>query len=405
MSVSRLLLIISGSIAAYKSLELIRLWKQGGGVIRCVLTSGAEQFVAPLAVAALSQEPVYQELFSLKNESEMGHIRLSREADLIVVAPASADLIAKTAVGRCDDLATAVLLASDKKVMMAPAMNPRMWAHPATQDNLATLRARGIYVVEPGCGEMACQEDGLGRMPEPMAIIGEIDRLLYPAGCGQSLGILRGKRALVTAGPTREPIDSLRYITNRSSARQGYAIARALAEAGALTTLVSGPSIEAVPNGVELVRIETAGQLLEACLRVLPVEVAICTAAVVDWQVVAPVKGKLKRRAGKPPQLELRDSPDTLSELARAGRLRPQILVGFAAESDDIIANARAKQASKGCDWMVANNIRALGERENAVHLLRGDHLESWPQLDKDTVADRLVAALAEHLVSSAAGT
>jgi len=393
----RILLIIAGGIAAYKSLELIRRLGDRGVRVRCILTAGGARFVTPLAVASLSGERVYGDLFSLTDEAEMGHIRLSREADLVVVAPATADLIAKMAHGLADDLASTTLLATDKPVLIAPAMNPQMWAHAATRRNVAILSGDGIGMVGPNPGDMACGEVGLGRMAEPDEILAAIEATLQPAERP-----LQGVRALVTSGPTHEAIDPVRFIANRSSGKQGHAIAAALATAGADVTLVSGPVHEPDPPGVRIVRVETALQMLEACRAAGSVDVAVCAAAVADWRVARPSSHKVKRQ-GEPPALALRENPDILKTLSLAGPSRPRLVIGFAAETDDVVANARRKLASKGCDWIVANDVsteRAVfGGVSNEVQLIRSDaEPEVWPRLAKTEVAARLVARIAAHL-------
>jgi phosphopantothenoylcysteine decarboxylase / phosphopantothenate---cysteine ligase len=398
----RILLIIAGGIAAYKSLELIRRLGDRGVRVRCILTAGGARFVTPLAVASLSGERVFGDLFSLTDEAEMGHIRLSREADLVVVAPATADLITKMAHGLADDLASTTLLATDKPVLIAPAMNPQMWAHAATRRNVATLAGDGIRMVGPNPGDMACGEIGLGRMAEPDEILAAIEALLEPAAQP-----LQGIRALVTSGPTHEAIDPVRFIANRSSGKQGHAIAAALAAAGADVTLVSGPVNEPDPRGVRIVRVESALQMLEACRAAGTVEVAVCAAAVADWRVAEPSTHKVKRQAG-PPTLPLRENPDILRTLSLAGPTRPRLVIGFAAETDDVLANAQRKLASKGCDWIVVNDVSTeqgvFGGVNNTVQLIRSDaEPEAWPRLAKTEVASRLVARIAAHLQGTAA--
>ena len=397
----RILLVIAGGIAAYKSLDLIRRLRERDVHVRCVLTRGGAQFVTPLSVAALSEEKVYLDLFSLTDESEMGHIRLSREADLVVVAPATADLMAKMATGMADDLASTALLATDKSVLIAPAMNTMMWAHAATQANVATLVARGVRTVGPGAGALACGEVGSGRMAEPLEIIAAIEAFFAAAEDRP----LAGRRALVTSGPTREPIDPVRYIANRSSGKQGHAIAAALARLGAETVLVSGPSAEPDPAGVSVVRVVTARDMLAACQKALPADVAVCAAAVVDWRVAEVAPGKIKKN-GKPPALVLVENPDILATIAGAGNQRPRLVVGFAAETDDVVAHARAKRTRKGCDWIVANDVSAatgtFGGSHNTVHLVTADTVEDWPRMTKEAVADRLARRVAEALAATA---
>ncbi len=394
----RVLLVISGGIAAYKSLELIRRVRERGGDVRCILTSGGAEFVTPLSVAALSENKVYGDLFSLTDEAEMGHIRLSREADLLVVAPASADLMAKMATGRADDLASTALLATDKRVLIAPAMNVRMWEHPATQANLATLRAQGVLTVGPNAGDMACGEYGPGRMAEPAEILAAIDSF-FAAGAR-----LSGRRALVTSGPTYEAIDPVRYLANRSSGRQGHAIALALSRLGAETTLVTGPTRLADPAGVDVVHIESAEEMLAACRTALPADVAVCAAAVADWRVAKTSGQKLKKN-GTAPKLALTTNPDILANLAAAGNSRPRLVVGFAAETENLIAHATAKLTSKGCDWIVANDVSpgtgTFGGEENSVHVIDAAGVDSWPRLSKDDVAARLAARIADHLAGA----
>lgn len=393
----RVLLIIGGGIAAYKSLELIRRLKDRGASVRAILTDAAKQFVTPLSVASLTGETVHHELFDLTQEAEIGHIALSRAADLVVVAPATADLIAKMTAGLANDLASTALLATDKKVLIAPAMNVRMWLHPATQRNLATLKADGVSTVGPNEGDMACGEFGLGRMAEPEEILLAIERFLTPEAR------LSGFKALVTAGPTHEPIDPVRYIANRSSGKQGYAIAKALADAGAKTVLVSGPVAIDAPLGVRLVRVETAQQMLAACEAELPAEIAVCAAAVADWRPAAARNAKLKK-ADAGLNLALAENPDILAGLSRHAK-RPSLVVGFAAETSDVLANARGKLTAKGCDWIVANDVsgNVMGGDLNQVHLVTKNGIEDWPRLPKDEVARRLANSIAAHFGKSAA--
>ena len=393
----RVLLIIAGGVAAYKSLELIRRLGDRGVRVRCILTAAGARLITPLAVASLSGERVFSDLFSLTDEAEIGHIRLSREADLVVVAPATADLIAKMAHGLADDLASTTLLATDKPVLIAPAMNPQMWAHAATQRNVATLAGDGVRMVGPNPGDMACGETGLGRMAEPEEIIAAIEAMLQPAERP-----LAGIRALVTSGPTHEAIDPVRFIGNRSSGKQGHAIAAALAVAGADVTLVSGPVHEPDPPGVRVVRVESALQMLEACQAARPTDVVVCAAAVADWRVAEPSSRKVKRQVG-PPTLALRENPDILKTLSVPGPTRPRLVIGFAAETDDVLGNARRKLATKGCDWIVANDVSAeqevFGGVNNTVQLIRSDaDPERWPKLAKSEVAARLVARIVTHL-------
>ncbi len=388
----RILLIVTGGIAAYKVLELARRLKEQGAAVRAVLTASGANFVTPLSLAAITGEKVFEALFSLTDEAEMGHIRLSREADLLVVAPASADFLAKMASGRADDLASTVMLATDKPVLVAPAMNVRMWQHPATQSNLELLRRRGIAFIGPDDGDMACGEFGPGRMAEPEAIRDAISGLL-------GSGPLKGLRALVTSGPTHEPIDPVRYIANRSSGKQGHAIAGALSALGAETTLVSGPTGLPDPPGIAVVRVETARQMLTACEAALPADIAVCAAAVSDWRVAREADQKLKKSAAGPPSLGFAENPDILASLAGRSNDRPRLVVGFAAETEKVLESARAKREKKGCDWILANDVSAatgtFGGDSNEVHLIRNGAVESWPRLSKAEVAARLATAIA----------
>ena len=393
----RVLLIVSGGIAAYKALELIRLLRGRGCGVSCVLTEAGAQFVTPLSLQALSESKVYTDLFSLTDESEMGHIQLSRSADLVVVAPASADILAKMAAGLAGDLASTLLLATDKPVLVAPAMNVRMWLHAATQANMTLLTARGIHVVGPDEGAMACNEFGPGRLAEPPAILAAIEALLMPSR------LLAGRHALVTSGPTHEPIDPVRYIANRSSGRQGHAIAAALAELGARVTLVSGPVSVSDPAGVATRHVESAQQMLDACQSALPADVAIFAAAVADWRVAGAAAGKIKKVPGAgPPALALVANPDILATIAQRGPRRPRLVIGFAAETDDLMANAQAKRERKNADWIVANDVSPatgiMGGEENAVHLITAEGVEDWPRLPKQDVARRLAARIATAL-------
>ena len=397
----RILLVVAGGIAAYKCLELIRRLRERGAAVRCILTAAAREFVTPLSLSALTEDKVYSELFSLTDESEMGHIRLSREADLVVVAPATADLLARMAAGIADDLATTALLATDKPVLAAPAMNVRMWQHPATQANLRTLRARGLATVGPNEGDMACGEWGFGRMAEPEEIVDAIEAQFARRGR------LEGRRALVTSGPTREPIDPVRYISNRSSGRQGHAIAETLAQFGAITTLVAGPTALADPPAVTVVAIETAVEMLAACEQALPVDVAVCVAAVGDWRVAQPSRQKLKKVAGAPPpSFQFSENPDILAALSRSPARRPRLVIGFAAETTRVVENAMAKRERKGCDWIVANDVspgsEAFGGENNTVHLISADGVEDWPPMSKRAVAERLVTRIADELAGTA---
>jgi phosphopantothenoylcysteine decarboxylase/phosphopantothenate--cysteine ligase len=396
----RILLIIAGGIAAYKSLELIRRLRERGAGVRVVMTEAARQFVTPLSVASLSEDKVYGELWSLTDESEMGHIRLSREADLLVVAPATADLIARMSAGLADDLAATTLLASDKPVLIAPAMNAMMWEHPATQANLATLRARGVLQVGPGAGELACGEIGHGRMAEPAEILAAITRILAPDRR------LAGRRALVTSGPTREPIDPVRYLSNHSSGKQGHAIAAALAALGADTVLVSGPTQEPTPSGVRLVAVESAREMLAASEAALPVDVAVMAAAVSDWRVETEAGQKLKKDGTGPPVLRLVENPDILASIAARHNDRPSLVIGFAAETENVVANAIEKRRRKGCDWILANDVSpgsgTFGGDSNTIHLVDGATVEDWPVLTKAEVAARLAERIALRIGASA---
>ena len=397
MADKRVLLIVGGGIAAYKALELIRLLRRADVAVRPILTRAGAQFVTPLSLAALAEDKVHGDLFSLTDEAEMGHIELSRSADLVVVAPATADLMAKAAGGVADDLATTTLLATDKPVLMAPAMNVRMWEHPATRRNLATLRADGVCIVGPDEGAMACGEFGPGRLAEPQAIF---EAILAALGAGAARP-LAGKRVLVTAGPTAEPIDPVRVLTNRSSGKQGYAIAEALARLGADVTLVSGPTALPAPRGVRRVVVETAREMLAASLEVLPADAAVCVAAVADWRADEAFGVKLKKGKDGPPTIRLVENPDILATLAAAGPKRPKLVVGFAAETSDLETHARAKLTRKGCDWIVANNVAddgVMGGDENEVLLVYPQGLDAWPRLSKAEVASRLAARIAEDL-------
>ncbi|MDR3511576.1 MAG: bifunctional phosphopantothenoylcysteine decarboxylase/phosphopantothenate--cysteine ligase CoaBC [Caulobacteraceae bacterium] len=402
MNDKRVLLIVGGGIAAYKALELVRLLRKAGIGVRPVMTAAAAHFVTPLSLSALAEDKVYDDLFSLTDEAEMGHIELSRSADLLVVAPATADLMAKAAGGLAGDLASTVLLATDKPVLMAPAMNVRMWAHPATRRNLATLMADGVQIVGPGEGPMACGEFGPGRMAEPAeifeAIVAALEGGALEGGAGSPLA---GRRALVTAGPTEEPLDPVRMLTNRSSGKQGYAIAAALARLGAEVTLVSGPTALAAPAGVRRVEVRTAVEMLNAATAALPADVAVCVAAVADWRPDAVFGVKLKKGKEGPPTLRLVENPDILASLSRSGPQRPRLVIGFAAETNDVEAHARAKLARKGCDWIVANDVSeagVMGGDDNAVMVIDGKGAERWPRGPKAAVAGRLARRIAEAL-------
>lgn len=407
MNGKHILLIVGGGIAAYKACELVRLLKKDGMSVRCVLTGAGQKFVTPMTLAALSEDKVYTDLFDLKNEAEMGHIQLSRQADLVVVSPATADLMAKMAQGIADDLATTLLLATDKAVLAVPAMNVRMWQHPATRRNVATLRHDGVTVLEPNEGPMACGEFGPGRLPEPEAILAAIRRALarpaadllaeQPDFAGEEMPRLEGRHVIVTAGPTHEPIDPVRVIANRSSGKQGFAIAGALAEAGARVTLVSGPVNLATPAGVTRIDVETAREMQAAVEVALPADAAILVAAVADWRVdEAPEK--LKKDKG-PPALNWHKNPDILAELGKSPK-RPKLLVGFAAETQSAIEHGTAKRERKGCDWIVANDVSIdkMGGEENRVHLITDKGTESWERMTKHDVARKLAEKIADAL-------
>ena len=402
----RVLLIIGGGIAAYKSLELIRLLRRRGIAVTPLLTEAGKRFVTPMSIAALAGEKVHDDLFSLTDEVEMGHIELSRASDLIVVAPATADLMARAAAGMASDLATTVLLATDKPVLMAPAMNVRMWEHPATRRNLARLKADGVRFVGPEEGDMACGEYGMGRMAEPQALFEAILDMLSPAGTASGGGAvtalpegpLSGAKVLITAGPTHEPLDAVRYIANRSSGRQGYALAEAARDLGARVVLVSGPVNLPVPEGIEVMPVETAREMLRAVRDELPADIAVFAAAVADWRVENAAAGKMKKERGAP-QLKLVPNPDILATVAGMEKDRPAIVAGFAAETDDVIGNARRKLQAKGADIIVANDVSpqrgVFGGTENTVHLVTAEGVDSWPRMDKRQVAERLMQRLA----------
>jgi phosphopantothenoylcysteine decarboxylase/phosphopantothenate--cysteine ligase len=396
---SHILLIIGGGIAAYKSLELIRQLSKAGHEVTPVMTESAGQFVTPLSVSALAGKKVHEALFDLTSEAEMGHIQLSRVADLVVVAPATADMMAKMAQGRASDLASTLLLATDTPVLIAPAMNVRMWDHPATRRNLATLKADSIAVVGPDEGEMACGEYGPGRMSEPAAILAAIEAALVPAD-----RLLSGRHVLVTSGPTHEPIDPVRYIANRSSGAQGAAIATALLRLGARVTFVTGPASVPPPEGAEIVAVETAAEMLAAVEAALPADAAIFAAAVADWRVTQASGRKIKKQAGALPGLSLAENPDILARVAGMAVGRPDLVVGFAAETDDVVAHATAKRARKGCDWIVANDVSPgtgiMGGTENAVTLITEEGAENWPRMAKRAVAERLAGRVAEVLAA-----
>jgi len=419
MTSPRILLIVSGGIAAYKALELVRLLKHKGMAVRAVLTESAKEFITPLSFGVLTEDHVYGDMFDLKEEREIGHIQLSREADLIVVAPATANILAKMAAGIADDLATTVLLATDKPVLVAPAMNVRMWHHKATQRNIAMLRADGIQMMEPGVGAMACNEWGKGRLPEPAEIAAEVERLLAEGADAHPLltdttrtiiapdlsgPTLFGRHVLVTAGPTHEPIDPVRYIANRSSGQQGFAIAAAAAQAGARVTLVAGPVSLPTPRGVDRVDVETAREMLAAVEAALPADVAIMVAAVADWRAADEAPQKLKKDGtGAPAPLALAENPDILATVARSAQ-RPGLVIGFAAETEKVVENATAKRSRKGVDWIVANDvsgpkeISVMGGARNAVHLVTATGVEDWPDMPKSAVAARLIQRIADEL-------
>lgn len=411
----RILLIIGGGIAAYKSIELVRLLKKAGIEVRCVLTRGGEQFVTPLTLAALSENPVHTNIFDLKDEVEMGHIQLSRQADLVVVCPATADLLAKMAAGIADDLATTLLLATDKRVLAVPAMNVRMWLHPATVRNVATLRSDGVTVMEPDEGEMACGEYGPGRLPEPEAVAAQIRTMLEtpPTLNGQpdfaptSHRPLHGQRILVTAGPTHEAIDPVRYIANRSSGKQGFAIAAAAAQAGAEVTLIAGPVNLPTPAGVVRIDVESAREMAAEVERALPADAAIMVAAVADWRAADASATKIKKDGtGAVPPLHLTENPDILATLGKHAQ-RPRLLIGFAAETNDVLAHAQAKLAKKGCDWIVANDVTAdaMGGEVNRVHIVSAVGVDSWERMAKDKVAAKLIERIADVLAPDAPNT
>ena len=392
----RILLIIGGGIAAYKCLELIRRYREAGASVTPVMTQAAAEFVTPLSVSALAGQKVYRDLFDLTDEAEMGHIQLSRAADLVVVAPATADLMAKMAGGLAGDLASTLLMATDKRVLIAPAMNVRMWQHPATRRNRATLDADGVLVVGPNDGEMACGEYGPGRMAEPAEI-------LAASAAALGAGPLAGRHVLVTSGPTHEPIDPVRYIANRSSGAQGTAIARALAGQGATVTFVTGPATVPPPAGVRVVAVETAREMLAAVEAALPADAAIFAAAVADWRVASASSHKMKKDGtGTPPRLDFAENPDILATVSRMAEGRPRLVIGFAAETDDVIAHATAKRARKGCDWILANDVSPatgiMGGSRNEVTLISAAGAEAWPEMSKDEVANRLAGKIAEAL-------
>ena len=391
----RILLIIGGGIAAFKSLDLIRRLRKRGAFVTPVLTKPGAEFVTPLSVSALAGEKIYSDLFDLTSEAEMGHIELSRSADLIVVAPGTADLMAKMAGGLANDLASTLLLATDKRVLVAPSMNVRMWEHPATQRNLATLKSDGVLFVGPNEGDMACGEYGYGRLAEPLEIVDAIDAAL-------SGGPLKGKHILVTSGPTHEPIDPVRYIANRSSGAQGTAIAKALAALGADVTFVTGPADVPPPNGVRVIKVQTAAEMLTAVMEAPASDAAVFAAAVADWRVENAGPSKIKKDGNGLPTLEFAENPDILATVSKLKKGRPGLVIGFAAETDDVIANATAKRLRKGCDWIVANDVSPatgiMGGTENDVTLITADGSEDWPRMGKDAVAQRLAQKLVEAI-------
>jgi phosphopantothenoylcysteine decarboxylase/phosphopantothenate--cysteine ligase len=397
----RVLLIIGGGIAAYKCLDLIRRLKERGASVACVMTPAAGQFVTPLSVSSLTGEKVYQNLFDLTDEADMGHIQLSRDADLVVVAPATQDLMAKLANGYANDLGSTALQATDKKILLVPAMNVRMWLSPAHQRNLQLLQADGHLFVGPNEGDMACGEYGLGRMAEPLEIVGAIESFF---GSGASLP-LKGRRALITSGPTHEPVDPVRYIANRSSGKQGYAIASACAALGAETVLVSGPTHLPDPLGVTTVRVETANEMLAACESSLPADVAICAAAVADWRVAAHANQKIKKGDHSVPSIELIENPDILATLSQHAS-RPELMIGFAAETEMVTEHARTKRVRKGCDWILANDVSPstgiMGGDDNQIHFISEAGVEDWPSMSKRDVGTKLAGRIAAHFEESA---
>ena len=415
MKSKRILLIIGGGIAAFKCLDLIRRLKEHGASVRVLLTKSGAEFVTPLSVTVLSGEAVHQDLFDPLGEAEIGHIELSRQADLIVVAPATANIMARMANGIADDLASTVLLATDKPVLIAPAMNVRMWEHAATKRNKKRLRKDGIKMVGPNEGDMACGEFGEGRMAEVPEIIEAIQQSLGEVSddnltsepaielTNPQTGPLRGRSVLVTAGPTREPIDPVRYISNHSSGKQGYAIARKARDLGAKVTLVTGPTALDRPDNIKVIEVETAREMDRACRKALPVDIAICTAAVADWRVKGRAGSKIKKARGKPvPTFELTENPDILKAISNHKSKRPGLVIGFAAETNAVLEHAKAKLKRKGCDWIVANDVSeeggVMGAETNTIHLLSGDKVDSWPELSKTEVAERLLRRAAAAL-------
>ena len=401
LSGKRILLIVTGGIAAYKTPDLVRRLKERGASVRCVLTAGGAEFVSPLALGAVSGDKVYRDLFDLTDEQEMGHIQLSRDADVLLVAPATADVLAKMAAGLASDLATTALLATDKPVLVAPAMNVRMWEHAATQANIDTLRARGVTVIGPESGDMACGEFGPGRMTEPLDIAEALIAFFHG---GRPLA---GKHALVTSGPTHEPIDPVRYIANRSSGKQGHAIATALAALGARVTLVTGPVTLKDPVGVATVHVETARDMLAACTEALPADIAVCAAAVADWRTADQAPEKMKKDGKALPSLSMAENPDILATLSQAGAKRPELVVGFAAETEKVVNHAQAKLAKKGCDWICANDVSpetgTFGGDSNRLHLVTDAGVEDWPALSKAQVGEKLARRIADHFTDQTA--
>jgi phosphopantothenoylcysteine decarboxylase/phosphopantothenate--cysteine ligase len=395
----RILLIVCGGIAAYKSLELVRRLRERGTAVRVILTKGGAEFVTPLCFSVLSGGKTYTDLFDLEDEAEIGHIRLSRDADLVVVAPATADVLAKMATGLSGDLASTVLLATDKPVLAAPAMNVRMWEHPATRRNVRTLRADGIHFIGPDEGEMACGEYGSGRMAEPEAIVAEVDRLLS----AERRGPLTGRHVLITSGPTHEPLDPVRYIANRSSGKQGHALARAAVDLGARVTLVSGPVNLPAPQAVTTLKVETAQEMLDAVLDALPADIAICAAAVADWRAASEAGEKIKKEDGEAcATLALTENPDILATISVRGPQRPELVIGFAAETENVVAYAQKKRRAKGADWIVTNDVSAgtgvMGGDRTQVHLVTGQSVDAWPAMSKDEMAARLLGRAGEAL-------
>ena len=405
----KVLLIISGGISAYKSLELIRELKVGNIKVRCILTKAGSQFVTPLSVEALTGDKVYQDLFSLTEKNEMGHIELSRDADLIVIAPATANIIAKMRAGIADDLATTALIATDKSVLIAPSMNVRMWEHASTQSNMMELQQRGINVIGPETGDMACGEYGVGRMSEPLSIAQKINEvLLENKGMLQNQIITKtkamklvGRKAIVTSGPTKEAIDPVRYLTNHSSGRQGHAIAKALSEQGAETILISGPTQLPSPSGVTVKHVNSALEMLAACKEFLPADIVICAAAVAVWRIANPNINKIKKN-GELPVLELIENPDILLQISQLTKNRPHLVIGFAAETQDLIKNAQAKLSKKGCDWIMANDVSpetgTFGSEKNTIHIISKDGVEAWPTLTKEIIGQKISIRIAEFL-------